>query len=80
MATVTCARCGKQAEGLARAPLSGQLGQDILASVCQSCWKDWQQESFRVINHIGLQPVDPADRQKLYAILRDYLNIPVRAS
>ena len=78
MATVTCARCGKPAEGLARAPLSGQLGQDILANVCQGCWKDWQQESFRVINHVGLQPVDPADRQKLYAILRDYLNIPAK--
>lgn len=78
MATVTCARCGNQAEGLARAPLSGQLGQDILANVCESCWKDWQQESFRLINHLGLQPVDPADRQKLFTLLRDYLNIPAK--
>jgi Fe-S cluster biosynthesis and repair protein YggX len=76
LGTVTCARCGKQAEGLSRAPLSGHLGQDILANVCQPCWKDWQAESFRGLNHLGLQPVDPADRQKLYVLLREYLNIP----
>jgi Fe-S cluster biosynthesis and repair protein YggX len=80
MAQVSCARCGRDAEGLPRAPLSGQLGQDILANVCQSCWKDWQQESFRLINHLGLQPVDPADRQKLFGILREYLSIPARVS
>lgn len=80
MAMVTCARCGNQAAGLARAPLSGQLGQDILANVCQGCWHEWQQESFRLINHLGLQPVDPADRQKLFVFLRDYLRIPANVS
>ena len=75
MALVTCARCGQSADGLPRPPLSGHLGQDILARTCQSCWKDWQAESFRIINHLGLQPVDPADRQKLYGHLREYLGL-----
>jgi Fe-S cluster biosynthesis and repair protein YggX len=75
MASVHCARCGRTAEGLTRAPLSGKLGQDILARVCQECWKDWQTESFRIINHYGLQPVDPADRQKLFGFLRTYLSL-----
>jgi Fe-S cluster biosynthesis and repair protein YggX len=77
MAIITCARCGSAAEGLAKAPLSGQLGQDIVENVCGGCWKHWQTESFRLINHLGLQPVDPADRQKLFGYLREFLKIPL---
>lgn len=76
MATVSCKRCGRTAPGLPRAPLAGQLGQDVLANVCADCWKDWQNESFRLINHFGYQPVDPADRQKIYVHLREFCNMP----
>ena len=76
MATVTCSRCGRETDGLPRAPLSGKLGQDILANVCQSCWREWTQESVNIINHTGLQPVDPSDRQRLYQLLREYLKLP----
>lgn len=78
MATITCARCGRQAQGLDRPPLSGQLGRDVLANVCSNCWADWRDESFRMINHYGLQPADPADRQRLYGMLRDYLKLPAQ--
>lgn len=80
MPTVTCSRCGRQAAGLARGPLSGQLGQAILANVCATCWREWAQESVNVINHLGLQPVDPADRQTLYARMREYLKLPAEVS
>ena len=76
MATVTCSRCGRTTEGLARAPLSGKRGQDVLAHVCPACWAEWRQESVNVINHTGLKPVDPADRQRLYAYLREFLKLP----
>ena len=76
MALVTCSRCGRTTEGLARAPLSGRLGQDVLAHVCPACWSEWRQESVNIINHTGLKPVDPADRQRLYAYLRDFLKLP----
>jgi Fe-S cluster biosynthesis and repair protein YggX len=76
MASLTCARCGQVAEGLPRPPLSGKLGQDIHAHVCADCWREWTQESVNIINHTGLQPVDPADRQKLYVHLREFLKLP----
>jgi Fe-S cluster biosynthesis and repair protein YggX len=76
MAIVTCSRCGRTTEGLPRAPLSGQLGQDILAHACPSCWTEWRQESVNVINHTGIQPVDPAGRQQLYGYLREFLKLP----
>ena len=77
MATVACSRCGRQAEALAKPPLLGKRGQEVLDTVCASCWKEWEQESFRTINHLGLQPVDPADRQRLWVIMREYLKLPV---
>jgi Fe-S cluster biosynthesis and repair protein YggX len=80
MATVTCSRCGQTTEGLSRPPLSGQLGQDVLARVCPTCWVEWRQESVNVINHTGLQPVDPADRQKLRALLREFLKLPAETA
>lgn len=73
--TISCARCGRNGPELPRPPLSGQLGKDIHAQVCADCWRDWTQESVNIINHTGLQPVDPADRQKLYGHLREYLKI-----
>jgi Fe-S cluster biosynthesis and repair protein YggX len=76
MATVTCSRCGRTTEGLSRPPLSGKLGLDVLAHVCPDCWTAWRQESVNIINHTGLQPVDPADRQRLYVYLREFLKLP----
>jgi Fe-S cluster biosynthesis and repair protein YggX len=76
MAIVTCSRCGRTTDGLTRPPLAGALGQQVLASVCPDCWSEWRQESVNIINHTGLQPVDPADRQKLYAYLREFLKLP----
>jgi Fe-S cluster biosynthesis and repair protein YggX len=76
MAIVTCPRCGRTTEGMSRPPLTGQLGQEILARVCPDCWTEWRQESINVINHNGLQPADPADRQKLRAYLREFLKLP----
>ena len=57
-----------------------ELGQDILANVCPSCWSGWTQESVNIINHTGLQPVDPADRQRLYLLLREHLKLPPEVS
>jgi Fe-S cluster biosynthesis and repair protein YggX len=75
MPAVVCTRCGKQAIGLDHAPMSGQLGRDLLQHVCIDCWKEWTQESYRIINHHGLQPVDPVDREKLRGFMREYFKL-----
>lgn len=75
MPQVQCARCGRAAEGLSKPPMSGQLGRVLVEHVCGECWKEWTQESYRVINHYGLQPVDPADREKLRGIMREYFKL-----
>jgi Fe-S cluster biosynthesis and repair protein YggX len=59
MAVVTCSRCKQQAEGLARAPIPGPLGELILAKVCSTCWKEWLGMQVKYINEYRLSPMDP---------------------
>ena len=74
---LTCTRCGQVREPLPKAPLFGTLGQQVLSNVCAACWTEWQHESFRLLNHYGLEPVKSEDRKKLYVYLREFLKLPI---
>lgn len=65
MSTITCARCGQPGEPLTRPPLPGALGERIYQSICQTCWRDWLRQQTAVINHYGLDLLDPKARQFL---------------
>ncbi len=75
MAEVTCARCRVTREGAGRVPIPGSLGRDIEERVCAECWREWLQTQIRVINHYGLQPALREDREKLYALTREFLQL-----
>lgn len=64
-ATIECRRCGG-GPALARAPFRNDLGERILAEICQNCWKDWLQHQTLLINHYGLDPREPEARKFLY--------------
>ncbi len=65
MATITCTRCGQTRDQLARPPLPGELGNRIFDAICQVCWKEWLRQQTAVINHHGLDLLDPKARQFL---------------
>lgn len=75
MAQITCARCGKEAEAMASAPLVGARGQAVQQNVCQDCWNEWLEQSKNIINHYGIQVADPAQRQQLYRVMAEFLNL-----
>lgn len=75
MVEVDCSRCGKRGPALAEPPLPGPWGAAVVQETCANCWADWREEQTRLINHERLQPALPADRQRLYAHLREYLNL-----
>ena len=75
MAEVDCSRCGKPGEKLPEPPLPGPWGVAVLEETCATCWAEWREEQTRLINHERLQPAIPEDRQRLYAHLREYLNL-----
>ena len=66
-AEVTCSRCGQTREGFERPPIgvAGAAGERLVKEVCQQCWADWLKQQTMLINHYGLNVMDPQARQFL---------------
>ena len=60
--SVTCARCGHTRAGFERAPFPGAIGARVVESICQQCWGDWLKQQTMLINHYGLNVMDPQAR------------------
>lgn len=56
---IKCVRCGQKREALGYAPYPNELGQKIGAEVCQQCWREWLQKQQMIINHYGLNLMEP---------------------
>jgi Fe-S cluster biosynthesis and repair protein YggX len=65
MSEIACARCKKTREGFDRPPFPGAIGGRVLESICQQCWADWLKQQTMLINHYGLNVMDPKARQFL---------------
>jgi Fe-S cluster biosynthesis and repair protein YggX len=62
VADVHCVRCGQTREGFERAPFPGAIGARIQAGVCRECWSQWLKQQTMLINHYGLNVMDPQAR------------------
>ena len=64
MPDVTCSRCGQTREGFERPPVgvAGAAGERLVKEVCQQCWADWLRQQTMLINHYGLNLMDPQAR------------------
>jgi Fe-S cluster biosynthesis and repair protein YggX len=70
---VMCARCGKEKEAFERAPFPGAVGARILDVTCRECWADWLKQQTMLINHYGLNVMDPQARQFLMRNMEAFL-------
>lgn len=73
MSEITCSRCGNTREAFARAPFPGVIGQRIVAEICQVCWGDWLKQQTMLINHYGLNVMDPDARKFLTGNMQAFL-------
>ena len=62
---VHCVKLGRELEGLEKPPFPGELGQRIYDNVSQEAWRQWQSQLTIMINHYGLNLLDPATREML---------------
>jgi Fe-S cluster biosynthesis and repair protein YggX len=64
MPDISCQRCGQTRAGFDKAPLgvTGATAERLVASVCQTCWGDWLKQQTMLINHYGLNLMDPQAR------------------
>ncbi len=63
--TVHCKYLGKEAEGLARKPLPGELGERIYNEISKDAWQKWLAHQTMLINENRLSPIDPEHRKYL---------------
>ena len=63
--TVTCARCGQPRTGFTKPPFPGAIGARVVEAICTQCWADWLKQLTMLINHYGLNVMDPQARSFL---------------
>ena len=51
---VNCVKLGREAEGLEKPPLKGDLGKRVFESVSKEAWKMWLEHSKMLINEYRL--------------------------
>ena len=73
MPLITCARCGQPKDGFDRAPFPGAIGARVLEGTCRDCWGDWLKQQTMLINHYGLNVMDPQARQFLTRNMEAFL-------
>jgi len=73
MPDITCARCGQTRAGFERPPFPGTIGQRIVESICQDCWSQWLRQQTMLINHYGLNVMDPQARNFLKQNMQAFL-------
>ena len=52
---VNCVKLGKEAEGLERPPIKGELGQRVFENVSKEAWKQWVSHSTMIVNEYRLE-------------------------
>lgn len=62
---VKCVKLGREAEGLERPPMPGELGRRIWECVSKEAWQAWQLQQTRLINENRLNLMDPKARKYL---------------
>lgn len=70
---VQCAKLHKQAQGLDKPPVPGELGQKIFAHISQEAWQQWLAHQTMLINEYRLSVIDPKSRALLMTEMEKFL-------
>lgn len=70
--TVHCVVLDREAEGLARPPYPGALGERIFNHVSKEAWAGWVRHQTVLMNEYRLTPVDPEARKFLEGEMEKY--------
>lgn len=73
MPSITCSRCGQTRDGFERPPFPGQIGARVQSEICTECWNQWLKQQTMLINHYGLNLMDPQARSFLVKNMEAFL-------
>ncbi|HET8631430.1 MAG TPA: oxidative damage protection protein [Thermomicrobiales bacterium] len=69
---VQCAKLGRLLPGLEKPPFNDELGQRIYEHISAEAWRQWQGQLTIMINHYGLNLLDPATRDALNEQMEEF--------
>ncbi|MCP4168558.1 MAG: oxidative damage protection protein [Chloroflexi bacterium] len=69
---VQCVKLGQELPGLAAPPASSDLGQRVYENVSQEAWNMWLQQATILINHYGLNLLDPQANAFIMEQMEDF--------
>ncbi len=72
---IHCRRCGRVQPKMAERPFKGALGEQVWASICQTCWGEWVRMGTKVINELRLNFADPRHAELYDQHLKEFLNL-----
>ncbi len=61
------------ARGVRARSIPGAIGARAVQEICQHCWGDWLKQQTMLINHYGLNVMDPQARQFLTRNMEAFL-------
>lgn len=72
-----CSRCGRPGEPPPphRVPFPAAVKEKVRSSICDACWKEWEDMEVKVINEYRLSFADPQHRATLQKACLDFLNV-----
>ncbi len=75
MADVTCIRCGQTREEIEGTPYGGKIGQTLKEKVCNVCWKEWYEQSIKIINEYRVTLRDQKGRDFLATQMKIFFKL-----
>jgi Fe-S cluster biosynthesis and repair protein YggX len=69
---VQCVKLGREAEGLEKPPLKGELGQRVFENVSKEAWRMWLEHSKMLINEFRLDLMSEAGQRIWMTELEKY--------
>lgn len=70
---VYCEKLKKEAEGLAKPPIPGEIGTRIYQHISQEAWELWLKHQTMLINEYRLSLIDPKARGFLLKEMENFL-------
>jgi Fe-S cluster biosynthesis and repair protein YggX len=70
--TVQCVKLGREAEGLEKPPLKGEIGQRIYEQVSAEAWRRWLEHSKMLINEFRLDLTSEHGQKTWYGEMDKY--------
>jgi Fe-S cluster biosynthesis and repair protein YggX len=69
---VQCVKLGREAEGLEKPPIKGELGKKVFENVSKEAWKMWLEHSKMLINEFRLDLMSEAGQRIWMTELEKY--------